>query len=130
MAFLVNSVAHMYGNRPYDKRISPVESLPVAIGALGEGWHNYHHVFPWDYKTGELGAYMFNPSTGFIDGMAKLGLAYDRKSVSSDMICRRVQKYGDGTNWMDDENVHKDPVWGYGDKDIPIEDLEDLNKMK
>lgn len=79
MAFFVNSVAHMYGKRPYDKRISPVESLPVAIGALGEGWHNYHHVFPWDYKTGELGDYMFNISTAFIDGMAKIGLAYDRK---------------------------------------------------
>lgn len=129
MAFLVNSVAHMYGKRPYDKRISPVESLPVAIGALGEGWHNYHHIFPWDYKTGELGEYLFNPSTGFIDGMARIGLAYDRKSVSREMIRRRVQKYGDGTHWMDHENAHKDPIWGYGDKDIPFEDLEDLHKM-
>lgn len=93
---------------------------------------------------------MFNLSTGFIDGMAKIGLAYDRKwiksiikevgyknslinfflgkSVTSDMIRRRAQKYGDGS-WMDHENAHKDPIWGYGDKDIPIEDLQDLNKI-
>lgn len=45
------------------------------------------------------------------------------------MIHRRAQKYGDGTHWMDHENAHKDPIWGYGDKDIPLEDLKDLKKM-
>lgn len=56
-----------------------MENIAVSIAALGEGWHNYHHVFPWDYKTGELGNYTFNPSTGFIDFFAKLGWAYDSK---------------------------------------------------
>lgn len=105
-AFCVNSVAHLYGNelgrfyaflsnlqqvfhvqclfvelgnKPYDRNINPVESLPVALAAFGEGWHNYHHVFPWDYKTSEFGDYKFNISTGFIDFFAKLGWAYDRK---------------------------------------------------
>lgn len=32
----------MYGDKPYDKNIMPVESLPVAIAAMGEGFHNYH----------------------------------------------------------------------------------------
>lgn len=59
IAFFVNSVAHMWGNKPYDKAISPVENLAVSLAALGEGWHNYHHVFPWDYKTSELGRYIF-----------------------------------------------------------------------
>lgn len=66
------------GNKPYDRFISPVESLPVALAAFGEGWHNFHHVFPWDYKTSEFGDYRFNISTGFIDFFAKLGWAYDR----------------------------------------------------
>lgn len=47
----------------------------VSIAALGEGWHNYHHVFPWDYKTGEFGEYYLNITTGFIDLMAKIGWA-------------------------------------------------------
>lgn len=51
----------------------------MAIAALGEGWHNYHHVFPWDYKTGELGDYTYNLTTAFIDSFAKIGWAYDRK---------------------------------------------------
>lgn len=39
----------------------------------GEGWHNYHHVFPWDYKTAELGNYRYNITTAFIDFFAKIG---------------------------------------------------------
>lgn len=126
IAFFVNSVAHMYGNRPYDKNISPVENLSVAIAAMGEGWHNYHHVFPWDYKTGELGSYMFNVTTGFIDGFARIGWAYDRKSVSPEIIERRAAKYGDGTRFLTDDYAHKDAVWGFGDKDIAGDDLEDI----
>ncbi|KAL5284328.1 hypothetical protein ACFFRR_006548 [Megaselia abdita] len=75
IAFFVNSVAHMYGNKPYDKTISPVENWAVSIAAMGEGWHNYHHVFPWDYKTGEFGEYYLNITTGFIDLMEKIGWA-------------------------------------------------------
>lgn len=55
--------------------ISPVENWAVSIAALGEGWHNYHHVFPWDYKTGEFGEYYLNITTAFIDLMAKIGWA-------------------------------------------------------
>lgn len=70
---------HSTGNKPYDENISPVESLPVALAAFGEGWHNYHHVFPWDYKTSEFGDYKYNISTAFIDFFAKIGWARDRK---------------------------------------------------
>lgn len=40
---------------------------------MGEGWHNYHHVFPWDYKAAELGNYSTNLSTAVIDLAAKYG---------------------------------------------------------
>ncbi|KAJ6638376.1 Acyl-CoA Delta-9 desaturase [Pseudolycoriella hygida] len=130
IAFFVNSVAHMYGKRPYDKTISPSENIGVAIAAMGEGWHNYHHVFPWDYKTGELGDYTFNVTTAFIDIFAKIGWASDRKSASPEMIARRVAKCGDGTHFLDCEESHKNPVWGLGDDDIPQEDLDDLEKMQ
>ena len=50
----------------FNRNINP-ESLPVALAALGEGWHNYHHVFPWDYKTAELGDYAVNFTTLVID---------------------------------------------------------------
>lgn len=64
----------MYVNR----FIKSVENGIVSLAALGEGWHNYHHVFPWDYRASELGR--LNISTIFIDTFAKIGWAYDRTS--------------------------------------------------
>lgn len=90
----------------------------MSIGALGEGWHNYHHVFPWDYRTGELGS-KYNPSTTFIDFFAKIGWAYDLKFATRPMIVRRAKKSGDGSH-----------VWGFGDSDIEKEDLDELNEME
>lgn len=118
IAFCVNSVAHTWGQKPYDKNISPVENIAVSIASLGEGYHNYHHVFPWDYKTSELGNYPFNLTTGFIDAFARIGWAYDLKYVSPSMIRRRAHRCGDGSH-----------VWGYGDVDISKEDLAELNMM-
>lgn len=125
MTWLVNSAAHMWGLRPYDKFINPSENLGVAIGALGEGWHNYHHVFPWDYKTAELGNYRANFTTAFIDFFAKIGWAYDLKTVSAQMIKKRVERTGDGTHESYPNHSHENEVWGWDDKDLPQEDKED-----
>ncbi|CAK9795429.1 Acyl-CoA Delta-9 desaturase [Anthophora quadrimaculata] len=112
--WLVNSAAHLFGNKPYDRFINPAENKGVAITAFGEGWHNYHHVFPWDYKTAELGNYRFNVTTAFIDFMAKVGLAYDLKIVPSDTVQKRVERTGDGSH----------ELWGWGDKDQTQEDRD------
>src|SRR5207237_4980803 len=101
----------------YFRYINPSENAPVALIAFGEGWHNYHHVFPWDYKTAELGNYRLNITTGFIDLMAKWGLAYDLKTVDPKMIKKRILRTGDGTH-----GSH--PIWGWGDSDMKTADYE------
>lgn len=73
--------------------INPSQNPSVAIFAFGEGWHNYHHVFPWDYKTAELGDYKMNATTAFIDFFAKIGWAYDLKSVSDEVINSKQSNY-------------------------------------
>jgi stearoyl-CoA desaturase (delta-9 desaturase) len=76
----VNSVAHFFGNRPYRPDAPPAENFFVAIVAIGEGWHNFHHAYPWDYATSEFGvSSQFNPSKMFIDICAKMGWVYNRK---------------------------------------------------
>ncbi|UYV83573.1 SCD [Cordylochernes scorpioides] len=92
--WLVNSAAHTWGQRPFDRHISARENHFVALGALGEGFHNYHHTFPWDYSTSELG-WKLNLSTMFIDGMAKIGMAYDLRSVSPEVLHQRMARTGD-----------------------------------
>ena len=75
---------------------------------MGEGWHNYHHVFPWDYKTAELGNYTLNFTTAFIDFFAWLGLAYDRKTVPKKMVCDRVLRTGDGSHFYLENNLENE----------------------
>uniref|UniRef100_A0A6B2E899 Putative fatty acid desaturase n=1 Tax=Phlebotomus kandelakii TaxID=1109342 RepID=A0A6B2E899_9DIPT len=136
--WLVNSAAHLWGMKPYDKNISPSNNIFVAIYAYGEGWHNYHHVFPWDYKTSEFGTYSTNVTTAFIDFFSKLGLAYDLKTVSEDMIQKRILRTGDGSHeysrnkreevlrqmLMSDHDHYHDQnmVWGWDDNDMHEED--------
>ncbi|KAJ7324462.1 hypothetical protein JRQ81_017482 [Phrynocephalus forsythii] len=95
--WLVNSAAHMYGNRPYDRNINPRENHLVVFGALGEGFHNYHHTFPFDYSTSEFGL-KWNFTTAFIDLMCYLGLASDTKRASKDIILARKIRTGDGSH--------------------------------
>ncbi|KAJ8956785.1 hypothetical protein NQ314_006660 [Rhamnusium bicolor] len=135
--WLVNSAAHIYGSKPYDNTISPTENMFVSWAAVGEGWHNYHHVFPWDYKAAELGNYRLNVTTAFLDFMAKIGWAYDLKTVSSEMVKKRVQRTGDGS-WVDDSSSTSiindidyhhhlgDLLWGWGDKDMKEDDIRDI----
>ena len=78
--WFVNSWAHMWGTRPYDKNITAVNSFAVGVMANGEGWHNYHHVFPWDYKAAELGSYGTNYTKAFIDLFMKIGGCFLSKS--------------------------------------------------
>ena len=81
--------------------INPAENLVVSVLTSGEGWHNYHHMFPWDYKTAELGDYGLNFTTAFIDFFAYIGWAYDLKQPSKELVQRVVQQLGDGshTKW-------------------------------
>ncbi len=82
----------------FRRRIRPAENIGVAIAALGEGWHNYHHVFPWDYKAAELGNYKLNLTTMWLDFFVKIGLAYDVKQPSAALVKTVIEKYGDGSH--------------------------------
>lgn len=96
MTWCVNSVAHLWGQRQYDSKIGPVESRFVEFGSLGEGYHNYHHVFPYDYSASELGwDRNNNVSTLFIDLMARCGLAYNCKKADPITVEKRIKRTGD-----------------------------------
>ncbi|XP_052756131.1 acyl-CoA Delta-9 desaturase-like [Galleria mellonella] len=97
VTWLINSAAHKWGYRPYDKNINPGDDKILALMVLGEGYHNYHHTFPWDYRTAELGAPL-NLTTRFINLMAKIGWAYDMKSVSKEVIEKRKMRTGDNNH--------------------------------
>jgi len=126
-----NSANHFIGKRPYDKTQSATDNIACTLFSFGEGYHNYHHVFPFDYRTGEFGDIgHYNLSAVIIDFWSSMGWVWDRKQVSQEMINRRVLKSGDGTHFLSHDEAHKSSVWGYGDETIEQADQEELDKMK
>lgn len=67
------------------RTIWPVENMFVSFVAMGEGWHNYHHAFPWDYRASEYGTPL-NLTGVLIDFLAKHGHIWDRKTATSNMV--------------------------------------------
>jgi stearoyl-CoA desaturase (delta-9 desaturase) len=76
VTYSINSLCHFFGRRSFD---TPDESRNLAWLAplsLGEAWHNNHHAFPTSAVHG-LGRWQLDPSALVIDGLEKLGLAWD-----------------------------------------------------
>ena len=51
LPFSVNSMAHYIGTQPFDDRRTPRDNWITAIVTFGEGYHNFHHEFPTDYRN-------------------------------------------------------------------------------
>lgn len=97
VTWLVNSAAHVFGTKPYDRTMRPVECALVSLVTAGEGWHNYHHAFPWDYRAAELGM-KFNFTTFVINQLARFGLVYDLKTAPYSIVEHRIHRTGDGSH--------------------------------
>ena len=80
ITWCVNSVAHMWGSTPYNPKISSRQNTFTSLVAMGEGWHNYHHAYPYDYRASEFNWNSeWNPTTLLLDGLSFFGLVYNKK---------------------------------------------------
>merc|ERR1719436_300625 len=76
----VNSLVHSFGPRPYDPNQVATENEFVSVLAIGEGWHSWHHAYPFDYAASEMGVLdQFNPTKFFIAFFATIGWVTKRK---------------------------------------------------
>ncbi len=48
----VNSVCHIWGDRPFASRDRSANFWPLAILSMGESWHNLHHADPTSARHG------------------------------------------------------------------------------
>lgn len=72
--FCINSVCHLWGDQPHNDANSSRDSWWVSLITFGEGYHNYHHAYPRDYRNGPKW-YNFDPSKWLIFSVALVGLA-------------------------------------------------------
>ena len=72
--FFINSLAHMWGERPYTDTNTARDNFWLALVTWGEGYHNFHHIFQQDYRNG-VRRWQFDPTKWLIFAASKLGLA-------------------------------------------------------
>lgn len=80
----------------FPRTIMPAENRFVSSCSLGEGWHNYHHAFPFDYKAAEHFDFL-NFGAFFIRFFGRMGWAYDLREATPEMINSLAERLGDGT---------------------------------
>ncbi len=83
--FLVNSVAHLYGTRPYTEENSARDNGLLAFVTNGEGYHNFHHKFPSDFRNG-VRWYQWDPTKWLIAVLRFAGLARDLRKTPKAVI--------------------------------------------
>ncbi|MCH2112541.1 MAG: fatty acid desaturase [Planctomycetes bacterium] len=86
----VNSVAHWFGTRPYSTKMTARNSFITAILTGGEGYHNFHHRFPSDYRNA-IRWYQYDPTKWFIWTLSKAKLANALKRTPKRLIQNAVQ---------------------------------------
>lgn len=120
VTLMTNSWAHMYGTKPYNRKLAPVEASTRHL-MFGEGFHNYHHAFPWDYSASELGPLdVFNPATALIDCFAHLGWASNLKKPTAALVKRTIQSNGDFSLGYSKGHGAWDWFWGLASTTLPF----------
>ena len=78
VTYLINSIAHMWGQQPYSENNSAKDNPILAFFTYGEGYHNYHHTFQWDYRNG-IQWWHFDPTKWVISLLSFAGLTRELK---------------------------------------------------
>lgn len=83
--FCINSLCHYLGKQPYSSKCSARDSSLMAIVTLGEGYHNYHHEFQYDYRNG-VKPWQIDPTKWLIWTLSKFGLVRKLRRVPTEKI--------------------------------------------
>ncbi|ORY63114.1 acyl-desaturase [Pseudomassariella vexata] len=119
--FCVNSLAHWLGDQPFDDRNSPRDHVITALVTLGEGYHNFHHEFPSDYRNA-IQWWQYDPTKWSIWLWKQLGLAYDLKEFRQNEIEKgRVQQL---QKKLDQKRATLD--WGTPLEQLPVIHWDDF----
>ncbi len=87
MTFLINSAAHVWGGKPYSMNNSARDNCLLAPLTFGEGYHNFHHKFPADWRNG-IRWHQFDITKWWLWATQTLGLTSKLKSVPEPLILK------------------------------------------
>jgi stearoyl-CoA desaturase (delta-9 desaturase) len=85
VTFFINSLAHIWGSRPYTDTNSARDNGVIALFTFGEGYHNYHHIFEADYRNG-IRWWQYDPTKWLIKSLSWCGLTTNLRTTPEERI--------------------------------------------
>lgn len=64
--FSIHSLGHSIGSQPFEDKKTVRDSFIVSLLTYGEGYNNFHHQFPNDYRGGYF-YYRYDPTKWFLN---------------------------------------------------------------
>ncbi|KAL1734718.1 hypothetical protein EV714DRAFT_244637 [Schizophyllum commune] len=109
--FCVNSLAHWIGDQPFDDKHTPRDHFLTALVTVGEGYHNFHHQFPMDYRNA-IKWWQYDPTKWFIWANRRIGFASHLKVFPDNevrkgqlaMQLKRLRRTQDNLQWPTTSN--------------------------
>ena len=90
----INSICHVFGNRPFTSRDLSSNVAWLAIPSLGESWHNLHHVDPTAARHGVMKG-QIDMSASVIRGMEKTGLVTEVRWPKPERLVKKLKDPND-----------------------------------
>ncbi|KAM0753685.1 putative stearoyl-CoA 9-desaturase [Meredithblackwellia eburnea MCA 4105] len=113
--FCVNSLAHWLGETPFDDKHTPRDHVLTALVTIGEGYHNFHHEFPQDFRNA-IKWYQYDPTKWFIFTAYSLGLASQLKVFPDN----EIKKGQFAMKLKSLQESSKQIVWPTDSNDLPV----------
>eukprot|EP01087_Luapelamoeba_hula_P012897 TRINITY_DN364_c0_g1_i1.p1 TRINITY_DN364_c0_g1~~TRINITY_DN364_c0_g1_i1.p1 ORF type:complete len:702 (+),score=115.94 TRINITY_DN364_c0_g1_i1:233-2338(+) len=122
--FAVNSVAHYFGSFTYSDQRSPRDSWWVGLVTFGEGYHNFHHEFPYDYRNGYQWK-NFDPTKWLIWSLSLVGLTHDLMFFDKDTISKGKIQMQEKALALERNALH----WGPPASTLPSYTMDQVKEM-
>lgn len=85
VTFFINSLCHIWGKQPYTDCNTAKDNSILALFTFGEGYHNYHHIFEYDYRNG-IKWWHYDPTKWVIKALSLIGWTKNLRKCPEDKI--------------------------------------------
>lgn len=112
------------GEASFDDHHSPRDHWITALATLGEGYHNFHHQFPQDYRNA-IEYTQYDPTKWLIIALSWLGLSYELKEFPSNEVSK-------GQIFMKEKKIREAKsklFYGVPLKDLPVYSWEEFQSL-
>jgi stearoyl-CoA desaturase (delta-9 desaturase) len=123
VTFSINSFAHLIGSQEFSQSHTAKGGFFIALLTQGEGYHNFHHEFPNDFRNG-INWYDYDPTKWLLSFMGTIGLASDLKVTPNDEI--EKTKLSASLARIKEEMKHYD--FGLEEEQLPVMAKEEVTE--